>query len=938
MTAGRFIRILLFSLALAPLVLLGATDEAAAQYIAFGKNKVNYREFDWRVLRSEHFQLYYYPEEEELAHLALASAERSYRHHRETFVHDTRERIPVILYSSHHDFEQTNITSMIIPEGVAGLTELLHGRVLLPFNGSFHDLFHTLQHELVHAFQLSYNDRLTRERYRARPAPIPLWFTEGLSDHWSSEWDADGDMILRDLVISGKLPSLDEFWRFHGTFAMYKLGQSVVEFIETTYGADKLVLFYSEAWRRRRFHELFPVVLGVTQEEFSSRWMHWLRERYYPNVISGDPIFHAAKQISNHGTELKPTPVPPGVPGFEDSFVFISQRSGYAGIYAASLDGEERDLRTLVKGQRRSEFLSFHGHRSRMDVSPAGLLIFSSHSGERDLLVAHDLIRGETAHTWGFANLVGISSPQWDREGRRVIFSGLARSGHSDLYLFDTKTEEIERLTHDWFYDVDPSLHPDGRRVVFVSDRGNHGPAGALNLFELDLDNGRIRPLSDGPWWDLAPDWDATGEHVIFVSTRDGMRDLYRIDTEGRGGRVTHALEALSDPRWLPSGDAVLASVYHGGRMHAAIVPIGAVAPGDSIGPPTDPIALWSWEESGGEVRVERGRYEPAFSLDVAQGGVAVAPGLGTDEGVQLLLRDLMGNRLLLFQLGNTTIATDNILDNLSAGVTYVDLAKRLNRGLSLYYDAGTYYDGVGSRFFERRAGLTGLLSYPFSRYSRFETTLGVAYSEKEKPSIDLDRKGMLATHSVSWIHDTALWLPTGPIDGARRHVTLGLTMNLKRPGVENAYLLADARHYLRLAQRSALALRLQGRFSDGPDPQVFLLGGSHSLRGYSWRALHGSRTVLANAELRFPLLRTFVLVPAGVGALSFPGIQGAVFFDAARAWDEDRSGHWYGSYGLGFRMGLGGMLVLRLDLARRTDFEDWPSTRHTDFFIGWNY
>jgi hypothetical protein len=229
-------------------------------------------------------------------------------------------------------------------------------------------------------------------------------------------------------------------------------------------------------------------------------------------------------------------------------------------------------------------------------------------------------------------------------------------------------------------------------------------------------------------------------------------------------------------------------------------------------------------------------------------------------------------------------------------------------------------------------------LSYPFSRYARVETALGLAYSEKERPLTSFYRRGMLATHWVSWIHDTSLWLPTGPIDGARRHLTVGLTMNLRRPGVENAYLLADARRYVRLGQRSALAVRVQGRFSDGPDPQVFLLGGPFGLRAYSWRSLYGTRTVLANLELRFPVLRGFLLAPAGMGALGFPGIQGAVFADTGQAWDDHRASGWLGSYGFGFRMGLAGVLVLRLDFARRTTFRAWPSRHYTSLHIGWDF
>jgi WD40-like Beta Propeller Repeat len=910
----------------------------SAQYITFGKNKVNYRDFDWQVLDSEHFKLYYYPDESELAQMAIAWAEYCYSQHRRTFAHEVRGRIPVIIYSSHHDFEQTNITPMFLSEGVAGLTELMRGRVLVPFNGSVHQFFHTLRHELVHAFQLSMSERAQFERFRVRRAHHPLWFTEGLAEHWSSKWDPDGDLILRDLVISGKLPAINEFWRYRGSFVMYKLGQSVLDFIAETYGDDKVTTFYTDNWKRRYFSELFPVILGVTEEELSSRWMHWMRERYYPDVLSGEPILHSSRRISKWSYTLKPTPVPDTVPGWEDQYLFISSRSGYTSLYTASLTDPHVAPRRLLQGQKSSDLQSFHGYRSRLDISPQGHVIFSSHRGDRDILIAYDLVREEVVDRWAPPDLVGITSPQWDAAGERIVFSGLARSGQADIYLLHVATGELVKLTEDWFFDTEPTFHPDGDRVVFVSDRCDFGRHGALNLFEVDLDIHFVSTLTHGDWWDLSPSWSPDGEQLVFVSTRDGMRDLYLIDGGGDGYRATRALEAIQDPRWLPGGKEILASLYHGGRTSTVVIPVPETPAEKTIhlsGEPTNP---WVWETHADSLESRPGDYESTYALDIAQGGIAVQPGLGAGEGVQVLLRDLMGNRLMFFQLGNTTISTEAFLDNLSIGMTFVDLSRRLNRGWSLFHHAGTYYDEFGVPYFQRRAGGHFLFSYPFSRYNRVETKLGLAYSEKDKPSARVYRSGILASQYVSYIHDTALWTSTGPIDGERRHLTLGLNMNLSRPGVENYLILADARKYIRTGSQSCVAVRLQGRLSGGPDPQVFLLGGPYSLRSFSWRSIHGTRSLMANVELRFPLLHGFLLAPAGVGTLGFPGIQGIIFFDAGDAWYNDWTDEWWGNYGFGFRMGLGGLMVLRLDFARRTDFDTWPSRRHTEFYIGWNY
>ncbi len=926
--------------------LLWATS-AGAQYGTFGKNKVTYREFEWQILRSDHFELYFYPEEEDLARLTLASAERSYQRHRAAFLHEVEGPIPIILYSSHHDFQQTNITSMFLPEGVGGLTDHMRGRVLMPFTGSYHQFFGTLEHELVHAFQLSLNASLSRDRNRSRRAAVPLWFTEGLADHWSSEWDADGDMVLRDLVIRGNLPAINEFWRYDGTFTVYKLGQSVLDFVEENYGDDKLTNFYTDLWKARNFEDLFLHVIGITQEELSSRWMQAVRERYYPDVLRAEPLLHNARKVSKYGAELKPTPVPEGVEGYENAYVFISSRGGYTNIYAASLAGEEYEMRTLLKGQRNPEYLSFHSYKSRLDISARGMLVFSTHAGDRDALVIFDLRRKRVVNRWRHDPLVGMASPQWDLPGERIVFSGLARQGQRDIYLLDTGTNRLEQLTDDLFNDTEPTFHPDGDRVLFVSDRCEHGQDGATNLFELDLETGVVEQITGGHWRDLSPSWSPDGEQLLFVSTRDGLRNLYTIDADGNRWQLTCSLEAILDPRWLPSGDEILASMYREGRLLAVVIP--AVPIGDPLGPIGDAatesvvaadaqLREWTWETSLDSIPAQPAKYRSRFSLDAAVGGIAVSPGYGGGEALQVLLRDMLGNKAIMFQLANTTISTHAFFDNFSAGVTYIDLSRRINRGISLYHHAGTYYDARNVPFFERRAGFGYLLSYPLSRFTRLETNLGLAWRDKEKPWGSAPRKGMLGIHNISWVHDTSLWLPTGPIDGARHRVTLGLTMDFHRPGLENFLAVVDLRRYVRLGTRSALALRFQGRASGGPDPQVFLLGGAHSLRGYPWRSLAGTRAVLGNVELRFPLLRGLFLVPEGLGPLGFPGVQGALFIDTGQAWDDFWPTYWLGSYGVGLRMSLGGAMVFRLDFARRMNYDYWPSKTYTEFFIGWNY
>ena len=138
---------------LALCLVAGAPAPLSAQYY-FGQNKVQYRAFDFQVLRTEHFDIHFYPEARAAALDAGRMAERSYQRLSRLLRHEYKERKPIILYASHSDFQQTNALGGESPgEGTGGVTDFFKQRIILPFTGSYQELEHVLQHEMVHQFQ-----------------------------------------------------------------------------------------------------------------------------------------------------------------------------------------------------------------------------------------------------------------------------------------------------------------------------------------------------------------------------------------------------------------------------------------------------------------------------------------------------------------------------------------------------------------------------------------------------------------------------------------------------------------------------------------------------------------------------------------------------------------------------------------------------------------
>src|SRR6266513_5941079 len=429
---------------------------SAAQFGYFGQNKIQYRRFDWRVLRGEHVDLYYYPEEEELGRVALAYAGESYDSLEHRFSHAVTRRIPLIVYASHTDFEQTNILPFIPPEGLLGVTEFLKRRVALPFRGSYAEFRHTIRHELVHVFQLSLASQTFGRYPRFRQIGVPLWWTEGLAEFFSAGEDSRDDMVLRDMTIDGQLPSLPDLAYAYGGL-VYPVGGSIHRFLAERYGDWRILGLYSDIWKFPSFDAALNAVYGRTIEELSDEWQYWMRQHYFPAVASQPPLAITARKL----TDLAIKPTAYQLPGDSvPSFLFFSPSSGYTTIYAQSL--ARRGKHPVVQGERSEQFESFHFFESRIAVNPAGIAAFSSKYAERDALFFWNLKRSKVVGRYQFAELVSILSPTWAPDGKSVVFSGLSVSGYSDLYrlwLADggERGGRLERLTSDRYEDLDPT-------------------------------------------------------------------------------------------------------------------------------------------------------------------------------------------------------------------------------------------------------------------------------------------------------------------------------------------------------------------------------------------------------------------------------------------------------------------------------------------------
>jgi WD40 repeat protein len=755
--------------------LLIAVPPVHAQY--FGRNKVQYESFKFQVLKTEHFDVYFYPGERNAAVEAARMAERWRTRLSTVFQHELSGRQPLILYASPAEFQQTNAIGGDIGEGTGGVTEALRRRIVLPIGGTLGDLDHVIGHELVHAFQYDITGSGRPTNLGALPAAtaLPLWFIEGMAEYLSlGPVHAPTAMWMRGALQDTAKDTLPSFRQLEDPrYFPYRYGHALLAYVAGHWGDQAIGQLLRRAGRRRGVDVAIKEVLSVPPDELVKRWHAEVHGAYDPlrgssrtaDVLGprivgakGDNRYNVAPSLSPDGTRM----------------MFLSDRDLF------SIDLFLADART-GKVQRQLTKTALDPHLQSLEFiesagswSPDGKrFVFAGVSQGRPLLALYDVDQGKRTREIRFPKLGQILNPSWSPDGRSIAFSGLS-GGLSDLYVYDLESDRLRQLTEDPFADLQPTWSPDGRTLAFATDRFTTDLAtlriGRNTLGLFDLQTGQIRRVagSDGAR-QLNPQWAPDGRSIYFVSDPQGISNIYRVDlASGQLSQVTNLFTGVSG---ITETSPAISVAQRSGRLAysvfrangydiyaieqpaapsvASATPYQAYGTGSTTAavlPPVDRpdqtlIGLLNDPRRGlpSDTAFPVQPYKPGLSLTyIGQPSlVAGSSSFGTfiGGGASLYFSDLLGNHNLV-----TGLQVQGSLKDVFALVGYQNLSHRLNWGIAAQqtpYLTGGFAEGtttiggepalVDQQLLERQTNrdVFGQLSYPFNQVQRLDFAAG---------------------------------------------------------------------------------------------------------------------------------------------------------------------------------------------------------------------
>ncbi len=503
--------------------------------VFFGKNRVQYHDFNWRYIKGNNYEVYFYDRGINLGKYIADKVESTLAELEDFYNLPMKDPLIFIVYNNIRDFRQTNIGLETEGMGnIAGRTQIIDNKVFLFFEGSHKQLDLQLKKVISEVFvkKALYGTLLSEKMANSSMLELPEWFEKGLVSFSTQQWSPEIENFLRDYFQTHKKININNAYGDNARI----LGHSFWYFVVNNYG-DKVIsqiLFFTKFYKNP--YKAFSYVLGVNFKELNKQWFE-----FFKNYFS-----EQKQELPSDFQQLIKKPKKNAVyqnfavsPDGKNAAVVINKQGKFK-LYIYNLETGKRK-KIFKQGQKLDQIIDYSYPVLTWDFK-SKKLAFVTETKNSVFLNVYNLKKDEIKHY----NILYADKVLWvnySPNNRYLVYTALNK-GYTDLFVYDFYGNTIKRLTYDLADDLEPAFLPDSRHIIFRSNRrdtvnkflynyeDNPLPDNDYDLFTIDLKTKKIDRITNTPFTDETQPYALSKKQYIYLSDTTGIINRWQTDKD----------------------------------------------------------------------------------------------------------------------------------------------------------------------------------------------------------------------------------------------------------------------------------------------------------------------------------------------------------------------------------------------------------------------
>ncbi|GAB3272425.1 basic secretory protein-like protein [Larkinella harenae] len=564
-----------FILCIAGMLLVagGAMAQNYPSQEQFGRNRIQYRKFDWKVIKTSNFEIYFYQDGNQIANLAAQYAETDFDRITEVLGYTPYNRVKVFIYNSPQELAQSNI-GLSAPSGTNYKElSLSKSRLELAFTGDQISFRKQLIKEvsLLFVYDMLYGGSLKDALQSSLLLSLPEWYMPGIASYISEGWSVGLDDYMRDVALTRPVRKPSTLVGDEATL----VGHSIWNYIAERYGKDNISNILNLTRIIRNEQNSIASTLGVPYSRFLREWREFYSSMAKPVADayrSGDDTFQVTASTLKEPALLTSLKLSPNQN-------YYAYGTTWRGKFEVTLVNTQTQKKHVIrKGGYKQDESPVKPSTPLVTFQRDNLLVLTEERGQTFLYIYTELDKKpklkQRMVVRGVNQVIDMDASD---DGASVVFSA-DRRGQNDLFLFSMGRGTVQQLTNDLYDDLYPQFVGRSRQIVFSSNRRSDslgvdkGTYKTIqNQLSLFLHDGTPRAeavtrLTDSLSTAMRPV--AGNENTIyFLDDASGVRNLARLDVEAKSKEfVTSLGQGIRSFDLNPTSGAMVYSRLQGGN------------------------------------------------------------------------------------------------------------------------------------------------------------------------------------------------------------------------------------------------------------------------------------------------------------------------------------------------------------------------------------